>query len=88
MPRMHWRSYLLCFLIADTQLTDPLHPFYRRSVRVQFSSAASGEMAQMCPPPKHKLSQEMFDEAVKTNIDDFEMGVSYAAAPSHQCPSI
>ncbi|MEW5303712.1 MAG: hypothetical protein WDW36_006378 [Sanguina aurantia] len=30
-------------------------------------------MAQMWPPPKPKLAQEEFDEAVKTNVDDFDM---------------
>ena len=30
----------------------------------------------MWPPPKPKLSQDEFDEAVQTNISDFEMSVS------------
>uniref|UniRef100_A0A7R9V124 Armadillo repeat-containing protein 6 n=1 Tax=Chlamydomonas euryale TaxID=1486919 RepID=A0A7R9V124_9CHLO len=30
-------------------------------------------MSQKWPPPKPKLAQEDFDEAVKTNIDDFDM---------------
>lgn len=32
-------------------------------------------MAQMWPPPKPKLAQEEFDEAVKTNVEDFDMQV-------------
>ena len=33
------------------------------------------KMAQMWPPPKPKLAQDEFDEAVKTNIEDFDMTV-------------
>lgn len=34
-------------------------------------------------PVKPKLSQEEFDEAVQTNIEDFDMEVS---PPMHACP--
>lgn len=33
-------------------------------------------MAQRWPAPKPRLAQEEFDDAVKTNIEDFDMGVS------------
>lgn len=36
-------------------------------------------MAQMWPPPKPKLAQEEFDEAVKTNVEDFDMQVGRLA---------
>jgi hypothetical protein len=37
-------------------------------------------MAQMWPPPKPKLAQDEFDEAVKTNMEDFDMNVRRAVA--------
>jgi hypothetical protein len=37
-------------------------------------------MAQMWPPPKPKLGQDEFDEAVKTNIEDFDMSVRRTAS--------
>lgn len=42
---------------------------------LSFSQRKYINMAQMWPPPKPKLAQEEFDEAVKTNVEDFDMQV-------------
>ncbi len=45
-------------------------------------------MAQMWPPPKPKLQQSAFDEAVQTNIEDFDMEVSARHRPLWTRPDV